>query len=83
MAETSDRDILANALLVIKHHGESAGYYAASRADELLDAGAIEGAKTRPRFQCIERATSDRAQRLPRIISTSRCPLMNVTSIER
>jgi uncharacterized protein DUF6961 len=46
MAETSDRDILATALLVIKHHGESAGYYAASRADELLDAGAIEGAKT-------------------------------------
>ena len=43
---TSDRDILATALLCIKQHGMSAAYYAAGRADELLDAGAIEGAKT-------------------------------------
>jgi hypothetical protein len=42
----SDRDITATALLVIKQHGESAAYFAAGRADELLDAGAIEGAMT-------------------------------------
>ena len=46
MSETSDRDILATALLVMKQHGESAGYYAASRADQLAEQGAREGAKT-------------------------------------
>ena len=46
MAETSDRDIQATALLVIKQHGASAGYFAASRADELTDQGAHAGART-------------------------------------
>lgn len=43
---TSDRDILATALLCIKQHGGSAAYYAAGRADELLEAGAHTGAAT-------------------------------------
>jgi hypothetical protein len=42
----SDRDVQATALLVIKHHGASAAYYAAGRADELRDAGAVHGANT-------------------------------------
>ena len=33
--ETSDRNVLATALLCIKQDGQSAGYYAASRADQL------------------------------------------------
>ena len=41
-----DRAILATAQLCIKRHRESAGYYAASRADELQQEGAYEGAKT-------------------------------------
>ena len=40
MIETSDCDILATALLTIKRHGESAAYYAASRADQLEEQGA-------------------------------------------
>ena len=46
MAEISDRDIQATALFVIKQHGGSAGYFAASRADELTDQGAHAGART-------------------------------------
>lgn len=42
----SDRDIYATAKLVIDRHGKSATYYACGRADELLDQGAVEGAKT-------------------------------------
>jgi hypothetical protein len=42
----SDRDIAATALLVIKQHGASAAYYAAGRADEMLEQGAHEGAET-------------------------------------
>lgn len=45
-AMISDRDIQATALLCIRQHGQSAAYFAAGRADELLDEGAIEGAKT-------------------------------------
>jgi len=41
-----DRDVLATALLTIKRHGESAGYYATSRADQLEEAGAHTGALT-------------------------------------
>lgn len=41
----SDRDVQATALLCIKQHGGSAAYYAAGRTDELLEQGAIEGAK--------------------------------------
>jgi hypothetical protein len=41
----SDRDIQATALLTIKQHGASAAYFAAGRADELLEAGAYEGAR--------------------------------------
>lgn len=40
----SDRDVLATAKLLIKQHNGSASYYAAGRADELLDSGDIEGA---------------------------------------
>jgi hypothetical protein len=42
----SDRDIKAAALLCIEQHGESAAYYAAGRADELLGQGAVTGAET-------------------------------------
>ena len=42
----SDRDVQVTALLVIKHGGASAACYAAGHADELRDAGAVEGAKT-------------------------------------
>jgi hypothetical protein len=42
----SDRDILATALLCIKQHGGSAAYFTAGRADELLEEGAVTGAKT-------------------------------------
>lgn len=38
-------DIGRTAWLCIKQHGPSAAYYAAGRADELLEAGALEGAK--------------------------------------
>lgn len=40
----SDRDIYATAKLVTRQHGASAAYFAASRADALLDAGDTEGA---------------------------------------
>ena len=42
----TDRDIQARALLCIKQHGASAAYFAAGRADELLDAGALTGTAT-------------------------------------
>ena len=41
----SDRDIQATALLTIKQHGASAAYYAAGRADELIEAGAHDSAR--------------------------------------
>ena len=40
----NDRDIQATALLCIKQHGPSAAYFAAGRADELLEQGALAGA---------------------------------------
>jgi hypothetical protein len=40
----SERDIQATALLCIRQHGASAAYYAAGRADELLEEGALTGA---------------------------------------
>jgi hypothetical protein len=46
MADVSDRDIPATALLVIKEPGEHAVFFAAGRADELLEQGAVTGAKT-------------------------------------
>lgn len=42
----AERDILATALLCIRQHGESAAYFAAGRADELLEQGALTGAAT-------------------------------------
>jgi triphosphoribosyl-dephospho-CoA synthetase len=42
----SDLDILRTATLVIQQHGESAAYYAAGRADELLEQGTVTGAAT-------------------------------------
>lgn len=44
MNSISDRNIFATAKLCIKQHGQSAGYFAAGRADELADAGDLEGA---------------------------------------
>ena len=46
MADVSDRDIMATALLVIKEHGQMAVFYAAGRADELLEQGVHNGAVT-------------------------------------
>lgn len=46
MVDVSNRDIQATALLVIKRHRGSAGYIAASRADELAAQGAHTGART-------------------------------------
>ena len=40
----SDRDIFATAKLVIKRHGGSAAYYAATKGDEFLDKGDLDGA---------------------------------------
>lgn len=42
----SELDVRRSAKLLIKRHGASAGYYSAGRADELLDAGDVEGAAT-------------------------------------
>ena len=42
----SDRVVQALALLAIKQHGATAACYAAERADELLNTGAVEAAKT-------------------------------------
>jgi hypothetical protein len=56
MADVSDRDIMATALLVIKEHDEHAVFYAAGRADELLAQGVVTGAKTWRRIKAeIER----------------------------
>ena len=44
--ETSERDILARAMLVIKQHGGGAATYALSRADELFQQRAFTGAAT-------------------------------------
>ena len=46
MADGSDDDILATALLVIRQHGQLAVFYAAGRAEELLEQGAHRGAVT-------------------------------------
>jgi hypothetical protein len=40
----SDRDVFATAKLLIKQHNGSAAYYAAGRADDLIDEGDFEGA---------------------------------------
>jgi len=44
MPPASDRDISATAKLVIKRHCGSAAYYAAGRADDMLDRGQLDGA---------------------------------------
>jgi hypothetical protein len=66
MADVSDRDIQATALLVIKEHGGRAGYFAASRADQLAGQGAYAGAQTWrrilaeiERLQAMEPATTE------------------------
>ncbi len=41
---TSDLDIYRSANLLVKRHGEDAPIQAAMRADELLDAGDLDGA---------------------------------------
>ncbi len=40
----SDIDIYRSANVLIKRHGENAPIHAAMRADELLDAGDLDGA---------------------------------------
>lgn len=40
---TSERDIYAGAAELIKQHGEDTPVHAAMRADELLDAGDLDG----------------------------------------
>ena len=40
---TSDLDIYRTANVLIKQHGEDAPIHAAMRADELLEAGDLEG----------------------------------------
>lgn len=56
MKKPSDRDIDATAKLVMRQHGESAAYFAAGRADELLEAGdSIGSAVWRRILQAVER----------------------------
>ncbi len=43
---TTDIDIYASANELIKQHGEDAPIHAAMRADELLEAGNMDGAST-------------------------------------
>ncbi len=43
---TSDIDIYRSANLLVKHHGQDAPIEAAMRADELLEAGALDGCAT-------------------------------------
>lgn len=38
-----DLDIFRSANILVKHHGEDAPIHAAMRADELLEAGDLEG----------------------------------------
>ncbi|MEQ9111210.1 MAG: hypothetical protein RIF37_00535 [Rhodospirillaceae bacterium] len=40
---TSDIDIYRTAAVILKEHGDDAEMYAMLRADELLDAGDVEG----------------------------------------
>ena len=42
----SDLDIYRSAKLLVKHHGADAPIEAAMRADELLEAGDLEGCAT-------------------------------------
>ena len=41
---TSDLDIYRSASVLVKRHGQDAPIHAAMRADELLDAGDLDGA---------------------------------------
>jgi hypothetical protein len=60
---TSDRDIYAAALQLIRKHGaEGAGFHAAQRADEMLAQGAHEGMRV---WQRIMRAIDDLAAQKP------------------
>ena len=43
---TSDLDIYRTANVLIREHGDKAGIHAAMRADELLEAGDLDGAAT-------------------------------------
>lgn len=44
MGPVSDLDIFRSAKVLINRHGGSAAYYAAGRADDMLDRGQLEGA---------------------------------------
>ncbi len=43
---TSDIDIFRSANVLIREHGDKAAIHAAMRADELLEAGDLDGAAT-------------------------------------
>ena len=43
---TSDTDIYRTANILIREHGDKAAIHAAMRADELLDAGDMDGRAT-------------------------------------
>ena len=63
----------ATALLTIKRHGESAAYFAASRADQLEEQGAQTGALTWRRIlKEIERLQAMEPESAHETLSTSR-----------
>lgn len=60
---TSDRDIYAAALQLLRKHGtEGAGFHAAQRADEMLAQGAHEGMRV---WQRIIRAIDELSAKEP------------------
>jgi hypothetical protein len=52
----ADRDICASANMLIKRYGEDAEIEAAKRADELLEAGDMDGCVT---WKCIKMAIEE------------------------
>ncbi len=60
---TADLDIYRAANLLIKQHGDEASIHAAMRADELLEAGDLDGAAM---WRRIIRAIEELQRREPR-----------------
>ncbi len=59
---TSDIDIYRAANVLIQKHGEDAPIHAAMRADEMLEAGGMEG---KTAWVCIVKAVEEPRQREP------------------
>ncbi len=59
---TSDLDIYRAANVLIQKHGEDAPIHAAMRADEMLEAGGMEG---KTAWVCIVKAVEELRQREP------------------